>query len=318
MSTIPVTIITGFLGAGKTTLLNEIIGQHPDKKFAIIENEFGEIGIDNELIIGAEDGIFEMSNGCICCALSSELKELLLKLYDRRDTFQHLIIETTGIADPSAVAAAFVTDPQVQVHYRLDAILCMVDSKHLESNLLSEKEAAQQLSYADVLIFNKTDLVETSYLERLKTMVSNINPFAKVLETKYGKVNTPPLLELAAFDPSSIEKGTQQLAKHHDHQHQHITSQSYRFDQDFDLIKFRHFIQVLLLFQGARIFRMKGILSIVDIEERIIFQSVQTQSVFRKGSTWQADEKRTSCLVVIGHGLDRSAFEKKLKECLVV
>ncbi len=296
-------------------MLNQIIAQHPDQKFAIIENEFGEIGIDNELIIGAEDGIFEMSNGCICCALSKELTDLLLKLYNRRDDFSHLIVETTGIADPSAVAAAFVTDPDVQQHYRLDAILCMVDSKHLENNLLREKEAAQQISFADVLIFNKKDLVETSYLERLKGIVSNINPYAKVLEAEHGQVETPPLLQLAAFDPATVEQSTKNIHRHHDHQHQHITSQSYRFEQDFDLMKFRHFIQVLLMFQSARIFRMKGILSIDQMEERIIFQSVQEQSVFRKGSVWDEDEKRETCLVVIGNGLDRQAFEKKLKEC---
>lgn len=315
-SSIPVTIITGFLGAGKTTLLNQIIAQHPDQKFAIIENEFGEIGIDNELIIGAEDGIFELSNGCICCALSKELNELLVTLYKRRDSFSHLIVETTGIANPAAIAAAFVTDPEVQEYYRLDAILCIVDSKHLENNLLREKEAAQQISYADVLIFNKKDLVEASYLERVKAMVSNINPFAKVLETSHGKVDAPPLLQLAAFDPASIEQSTQQLTQHHDHQHQHITSQSYRFDEDFDLMKFRQFIQVLLLFQGMRIFRMKGILSFAHIEERMVFQSVQDQSVYRKGSLWEAGEKRESCLVVIGNGLDRVPFEKKLRSCL--
>ena len=317
MSSIPVTIITGFLGAGKTSLLNEIIAQHPDQSFAIIENEFGEIGIDQELVIGAEDGIFEMSNGCICCALNKDLIDLLVKLYQRRDRFSHLLIETTGIANPAAVAAAFISDPAVQEYYRLDAILCMVDSRHLENNLHQEKEAAQQLSFADVLIFNKTDLVSTTALERLQKMVHEINPYAQMLRTAHGKVDTKPLLQLAAFDPKVIEKSIETVAHHHDHQHQHITSQSYRFNQDFDLMKFRHFMQVLLMFQSMRIYRIKGILSFAHIEERMIFQSVQQQTIFRKGSAWQAGEAKESCLVVIGKGLDRSAFEKKLKECLV-
>ncbi|MEM8908376.1 MAG: GTP-binding protein [Bacteroidota bacterium] len=317
MSTIPVTIITGFLGAGKTTLLNEIIAQVPQKRLAIIENEFGEIGIDHELVIGAKEGIFELSNGCICCAINGELIELLLQLRQQSKGFDHLVIETTGIANPGAVAEAFITDPAIQAHYRLDAMLCMVDSRHLESSLLKEKEAAQQISYADVLIFNKTDLVDTDYLARLQKIVHNINPYAQVLETTYGKINAPSLLALNAFDPAKIEQSTQAIDAHHDHQHQRITSQSYVFDQDFDLLKFRHFIQVLLMFQGMRIYRIKGVLSFAHIEERMIFQSVQQQTVFRKGSRWSPEEKRTSRLVVIGNGLDRAAFTKKLKECLV-
>ncbi|MEM9821343.1 MAG: GTP-binding protein [Bacteroidota bacterium] len=316
MSPIPVTIITGFLGAGKTTLLNEIIAQHPDQRFAIIENEFGEIGIDQELVIGAEDGIFEMSNGCICCALNKELIELLVQLYQRRADFDHLLIETTGIADPAAVVAAFISDPTVQEYYRLDAMLCMVDSRHIESNLFKEREATQQISYADVLIFNKKDLVTPEELERLQKMVQEINPYAQVLHAEHGEVDTKALLKLAAFDPKVIEQRLKELPHHHDHHHQHITSQSYRFDQDFDLMKFRHFMQVLLMFQNMRIYRIKGILSFAHLEERMIFQSVQQQTIFRKGSTWQENEKRESCLVIIGHGLDRKAFDKKLKECL--
>ena len=314
---IAVTVITGFLGAGKTSLLNQIISQHPNTRFAIIENEFGEIGIDNDLVIGAEDGIFEMSNGCICCSLSSELTSLLLKLYARREEFSHLLIETTGIADPSSVAAAFITEPKIQDYFRLDAILCMVDSKHIENNLIAEKETARQIGFADVLIFNKKDLVSTQDLERVQTYVKNINPTAKVLSATEGQVDTTPLLQLDAFDPSIVEKNFEHIHHNHDHQHGHITSQSYTFEQDFDLLKFRHFVQVLLMFQNMRIYRMKGILRFADQDHRIIFQSVQQQTVFRKGSKWQEGEKKESRLVVIGNGLNRKMFDKKLRECLV-
>ena len=313
---IPVTIITGFLGAGKTSFLNQIIAQHPDSRFAIIENEFGEIGLDNELVIGAEDGIFEMSNGCICCSLSSELTDLLVKLYGRRDEFSHLLIETTGIADPSSVAAAFITEPRVQDYYRLDALICLVDSKHIGNNLLKDKEAARQISFADVLIFNKKDLIKPDELTQVQTYVKNINPVAKVLEAENGMVDTPPLLQLAAFDPTIIENSFQKIDPFHNHQHGQITSQSYVFDEAFDLMKFRHFVQVLLMFQNMRIYRMKGILQFAHQEERIIFQSVQQQTVFRKGSKWENNEKKQSRLIVIGNGLNRKMFEKKLNECL--
>ena len=313
---IPVTIITGFLGAGKTTFLNNIISQNKDTRFAIIENEFGEIGIDNELIIGIDDGIFELSNGCICCTLNSELTELLVKLIDRQEDYDHLLIETTGIADPSSVAAAFISDYQVQEHFRLDGIICLVDSMHVEATLKVETKAPQQIGFADVLIFNKKNTVSPSQLASITSNIQKLNPYATLLEAEQAAVETTPLLQLKAYEPSNVEKKTVFILHNHDHQHEHITSQAYSFDQAFDLLKLRHFIQVLLVLQSMRIYRMKGILYIKDEAHKIIFQAVQQQTIFSKGSKWEEDEKRESKLLIIGNNLNKTMFEKKLRQCL--
>ncbi len=314
----PVTILTGFLGAGKTTLLNKIIEQNPATRFAIIENEFGEIGIDQELIIGVEDGIFEMSNGCICCTLNSEMAELLAKLIKRRDAYDHILIETTGIADPASVAAVFISEPAFQKYFRLDAVLCLVDVKNAISVLEETKEAAQQISFADTIILNKIDLLADKKLDTIKDTLLKINPYAACMATIQADVDTKPLLDQDAFTPTRLEKQTHQIQDHHDHQHGHITSQSFVLSGHFDLLKFRHFMQVLLLLQSQRIYRIKGILSIAGEDHKTIFQAVQKQTVFSKGTRWNTGENRQSKLIVIGNNLNRKMFEKKLKECLKI
>ncbi len=312
----PVTILSGFLGAGKTTLLNQIISQHPTTRFAIIENEFGEIGIDQDLVINVEDGIFEMSNGCICCTMNAEMAELLLKLIDRRDDYDHLVIETTGIADPSAVASVFLSEPEFQKYFKLNAIICLVDAAHINSVIHEDNEAARQISFADAIILNKKDLVQEKDLLATKKMLLEINPFAKCLDAINADVNTEELLKLEAFDPSKLEDQARHVHQHHDHKHAHITSQSYMLKGDFDLLKFRHFVQVLLILQSMRIYRIKAVLAIAGDPNKVIFQSVQQQTLFSKGANWKAGEERFSKIVVIGNNLNKTMFEKKLKSCL--
>ena len=314
---IPVTIITGFLGAGKTTLLNKIIAQNKDIRFAIIENEFGEIGIDQELILNVEDGIFEMSNGCICCSLNAELAETLHKLIGKSVNFDHLLIETTGIANPSAIASAFLNDYAVQQYFRLDGVICLVDTLHVASVLDKEQEAAQQISFADLILLNKKDLVSKTTLEQTENLLKAINPYAQIEVFDHNNLEDKKILQLNAFELKPIEQASFSIAPQHNHQHGQITSQSYSFDRNFDLLKFRHFIQVLLILQSQRIYRIKGVLSIENENQRMIFQSVQKQTLFSKGSPWEAGEKRQSKLVVIGNGLKRDLFEKKLRSCLV-
>lgn len=314
---IPVTIITGFLGAGKTTFLNQVIRQHPDKRFAIIENEFGDIGIDSELVIGARDGIFELSNGCICCTVSNELNELLFRLATSGYAFDHLLIETTGIADPASVAAAFLTVEGLSDYFRLDGVICLVDAFQLNDLPGKEKEMIQQISYADVLLLNKCDLVADRDMESIRYTLGAINPGVEIRAASYAGIDTTSLLSLNAFDTRTVQRQTGAVDKAHDFQHGEITSQSYVFDQPFDMLKFRHFIQVLLLFQGMRIYRMKGILFVAEEEHKVIFQSVRQQMVYAKGDPWQPDESRQSKLVIIGNGLKRDMFEKRLKECLL-
>lgn len=312
----PVTILTGFLGAGKTTLLNRLIAERPNKRFAIIENEFGETNIDSDLVVGAEEDIFELSNGCICCSISGALTDTLALLIQRRGQYDHLLIETTGIANPQAVAAPFIADPTVQKHFRLDATLCLVDTAHLEEALRLQKEATWQISAADLLIFNKIDLVSAEQLEHVRSIAKKINPLAQLLQCQDAAVDTTSLLDLQAFSTTVFERQSQDLDPLHDHHHHHISSQTYHFTEALDLIKFRHFIQVLLLFQSSRIYRMKGIINFSGNSHRMIFQSIQKQTVLRKGSVWEDGTKRASKLVIIGKGLDRSQFEKRLKSCL--
>lgn len=313
----PVTILTGFLGAGKTTLLNYLISQAKDTRFAVIENEFGAINIDSELIIGSKDNIFQLSNGCICCSMNGDLVELLKDLMDLRDKYDHLLIETTGIADPQSITAIFLTNYGVQQHFRLDGVVTVTDARHLEENLQQEDIAARQIAAADAIILNKSDLADTHFLEGLREKIQQINPYASIITTSQGKINAFDILALHAHEAQAIEQTAQHIHKHHDHKHDEITSQAYTFDIPFDLLKLRHFISVLLMFQNSRIYRIKGILHVFGQEEKGIFQSVQQMSVVSRGSLWQEGEKRESKLVVIGRGLNRAMFEKRLRECLV-
>lgn len=316
---IPVTIITGFLGAGKTTLLNQII-QKSDKKFAIIENEIGAVNLDSEFIVGADEDIFQITDGCLCCSLNVELTKLLTELVRRKSEFDHLIIETTGIADPAGVASVFVSDLTVQQYFQLDSIICLVDSFHIEELLKSkETEAARQLSFADVLLFNKVDLVEENSLKDIQQSIQYINPFAKQILTNLNAKNpiidVNEILNVRAFEAKQVEVKTQKATFALAHRHGNITAQTYQYQEAFDILKFRHFVQVLLHFQSMRIYRMKGILNMADQPNKIIFQSVQKQVVFTKGSEWKVGENRQTTLVVIGNGLNKQAFDKKLKQC---
>ena len=312
----PVTIITGFLGAGKTTLLNQIIAQKGDTRFAIIENEMGAVNLDSEFIIGADEEIFKITDGCLCCTLNVELSRLLAELIRRKSEFDHLIIETTGIADPAGVAAVFVSDLNVQEHFNLDGIVCLVDSFHIEDLLKSkETEAARQISFADVLVFNKSDLVTEMALENLQKTIKNINPFAKHLTAHHSKIDVNKILNIKAFEAKQVEVKTQKVNFSLAHRHGNITSQTYQYFEAFDVLKFRQFVQVLLHFQRMRIYRMKGILNIEGQTHKIIFQSVQEQFVFTKGSEWQPNDNRQTTLVVIGNGLNQMAFDKKLRQC---
>jgi G3E family GTPase len=312
----PVTIITGFLGAGKTTLLNQIIAQKKKTRYAIIENEMGAVNLDSEFIIGVDEAIFKITDGCLCCTLNVELSKLLAELIRRKSEFDHLIIETTGIADPAGVASVFVSDLNVQEHFELDGIICLVDSFHIEDLLKSkETEAARQISFADVLVFNKADLIHAKSLENLQKTTKNINPFAKQITASHSKIDVNKVLNIKAFEAKQVEIKTQKVNFSLAHRHGNITSQTYQYFEAFDILKFRQFIQVLMHFQRMRIYRMKGILNIEGQPNKIIFQSVQEQFVFTKGSEWQSNENRQTTLVVIGNGLNQMAFDKKLRQC---
>ncbi len=315
---IPVTILTGFLGAGKTTLLNHLIQQNPDRRFAIIENEFGDIGIDNELIVDTEDGLFEMSNGCICCTLNDELVATLSKLVRSEQSFDHLLIETTGMAEPDGVAAAFMTDPGVQEYFRLDSIICLADAEQIEDVLAERTEAQKQIAFADCIILNKKSNVRPEYLQEIQQKLALINPFGYFITTDYADVETN-LLHLNAYDQREVTRKIEHVSEHH-HHHQHhthdVAAHSFTFDTPLDFLKFMHWAKVLLMVNGKQIYRIKGILYFKTEEQRIIFQSVRNQSAFQRGEAWGKDESRQSRIVFIGKGVKREALERSLRSCL--
>jgi G3E family GTPase len=316
---IPVTIITGFLGAGKTTLLNRLISGHPDRRIAIIENEFGDIPIDQDLVVSAEEGIFELSNGCICCTLNDDLVKLLGKLIDRAQDFDHLVIETTGVAEPDGVAAAFISEPAVQEHFRLDGTVCVVAAPDVEDLIDSEEEYRRQITFADLILLNKSAEVSAPVLEKAQQMLSEANPFASIQVTNYSEISEN-LLDLKAYERQSVEEKLAQIPAHdhghHHHHHTSIRSHSFELDTPFDFLKFRHWVNVLLLIQGKRIYRIKGILHFEHQDHQMIFQSVRQMHVFQKGAPWGDDQPRKSRLVFIGPDLKRAPLERSLRSCL--
>ena len=324
---IPVSIITGFLGAGKTTLLNRLIKDHPDKKFAIIENEFGEIGIDGGLIVGADENIFELSNGCICCSLNEGFYETIAKLLDSKYSFNHLLVETTGIADPDSIIKAFFSSEAIQLHFRIDSVICLADCTNMEDLMDEQPEVKKQLALADVVLLNKADTIQAEYLESLKKIITDISPMAEIYPAKFAKVEEINLLDLKSFSAKTIEKSTMtfqyshnfnEAKHHHHHHHKHeIKSMGFIIPGNFDMDKFHTWMQTFLFFNRNTIFRVKGILSFVDTPDRIVFQAVRENYILEKGTSWGA-ETRFSKLVFIGKKLNHDKLEDNLYQLLAV
>jgi G3E family GTPase len=336
---IPVTVITGFLGAGKTTLLNRILTENHGKRIAVIENEFGEIGIDHQLVIQSDEEIFELNNGCICCRVRGDLIRILAKLRQRRDKFDAVLIETTGMADPGPVAQTFFTDEEVKESFVLDGIVTVVDARHVGLHFDDMREVREQIGFADVILLNKEDLVSPEEFVQLESRIRKMNPMARLYRTKDCAIALDKVLNVGGFDlkralqlePDFLEAAEHghdhdhddehhhhkhDEDEHHDHHHaEDVTSVGIRAQGDLDEKKLGEWLGNLLRTKGQDIFRMKGVLAVKGREMRFVFQGVHMLMDGRPDREW-GNDPRENALIFIGRNLDRAALNEGFRSCL--
>jgi G3E family GTPase len=345
-SLISATIITGFLGSGKTTLLKRVLSEAHGQKIAVIENEFGEENIDNDILVSdTQEQIIQMSNGCICCSIREDLRTTLNDLAEKRRKgelhFDRVIIETTGLADPGPVAQTFFMDELVAESYLLDAIVTLVDVKHAHQQLDDRQEARRQIGFADQIFISKTDLVAPVETEALIQRLKHMNPRAPMKAVHFGEVPIDEVLDLRGFnlnakldiDPDFLKE--EDHDHHHDHgeacdhpSHQHETGSDHRHDDDvksfvfrserpFNAAKLEDFLGAMVNIYGPRMLRYKGVLSMQDTQRKVIFQGVHQLMGSDLGPNWAEQEPRTSKMVFIGIDLPKDIFLQGLQQCLV-
>ncbi|WP_136413471.1 GTP-binding protein [Herbaspirillum sp. ST 5-3] len=346
MNLVPATILTGFLGAGKTTLLNRVLREPHGHRIAVIENEFGQENIDNEILVQeSNEQIVEMSNGCVCCTVRGDLILALGALAQKRDagelSFDHLVIETTGLANPGPVAQTFFMDDEVASHYMLDAVITVVDAKHAMQQLDEHEEAQRQVGFADKLLLSKTDLVSSDEVDMLISRLKRINPRAPVGKVDFGQVPIGDVFDLRGFNLNDkLEIDPDFLAEdehdhehhacgehcdhdhgHHDHHHSHhsdeIAAFVFKSDRPFDTAKLDEFLGNLVQVFGPRMLRYKGVLWMDGADRKVVFQGVHQMMGTDIGAKWPENEARGSKMVFIGKNLPAETFIRGLEQCLV-
>ena len=318
---IPVTLLTGFLGAGKTTLLNRILGEEHGQRIAVIENEFGEAGIDSDLLVNGEEQIVEMNNGCICCTVRGDLVRILGQLAARRDSgeidFDRVIIETTGLADPAPVAQTFFVDQDVAGYYRLDAIVTVVDALHAPRQLDDHHEAQEQVGFADRILVSKADLVAQAEVDVLVARLKGLNARAPIAFVNMGRTDLARILDVRGFNLDAILDIEPDFLRDVAHRHDDdIASFVFRATRPFRVGKLEAFLSETLRTHGKDLLRYKGVLDVAGMPARVVFQGVHMMMGSNLGRPWGDGEARTSVMVFIGRKLPRDLFVAGLEACL--
>jgi G3E family GTPase len=319
---VPVTILTGFLGSGKTTLLNRILKEDHGHRIAVIENEYGEAGVDNEILIdGGQEQIVEMNNGCICCTVRGDLIRILTELKAKRETgtlnFDRVIIETTGMADPGPVAQTFFLDESIGNYFLLDSVLTLVDAKHADQTLNDFREAQEQVGFADRILLSKTDLVSDDDVQKLSRRLVRMNPRAPIKKVHFGNAPIDEILDIRGFNLNAILEVDPEFLKEQEHEHdEHVSSFVFRSERPFDGTKLEEFLSGLTQVYGQDMLRYKGVLYLKGNPNRVVFQGVHMMMGGDMGKPWGKKEKRESVLVFIGRNLPEDLFVKGLEACL--
>ncbi|WP_306144783.1 GTP-binding protein [Roseibium sp. MMSF_3412] len=314
----PVTVLTGYLGAGKTTLLNRILTENHGKRYAVIVNEFGDVGIDNDLVVDADEEVFEMNNGCICCTVRGDLIRIIEGLMKRRNHFDAILIETTGLADPAPVAQTFFVDEDVQSKTRLDAIVTVVDARHLLVEIDKAHEAQEQLAFADIVLLNKIDLVSDEERAEVEKRIRRINPTAVIHRSERCQVPLENILGRNAFDLDRVLEIEPEFLKHfHDHDHDdHVTSFSLLSDEPLDPQKFFPWMQMIAQEFGPDMLRMKGIIAFANDDDRFVMQGVHMLLEGDHQRPWKPGEQRTTRIVFIGRDLPQDSIAAGFRNCV--
>lgn len=322
---IPVTVLTGFLGSGKTTLLNHLLSQEEAEGTAVIVNEFGAIGVDGQLVIGVDEDVIEINNGCICCTVRADLVTTIERLLSRPQPVRRILIETTGLADPAPVIQSFMLDEGLRASTELDAFVTVVDARHnpLWLSMGEEAEAAgrenvarEQIAFADILLLNKTDLVDEAELAACETELRRINPLARIRRMRDGSVPASELLGIRAFDLRNALAIEPELLSDVEHEHDDaITSVALRPEGDLDPTTFFQWLNRFVQDRGADILRIKGIVPFVGEARRYVFHGVHMTLDGRPGRPWRSGEPRRGEIVFIGRNLDAGEIERGIVQC---